>query len=548
MIDPNNTNTIRVGELPSEPFNLNDNIPHEVGTDLKRGTVQQLADFIATVIEVTGGVGFRAVSVTDGQTLPTTTQQEFILVGKGTYFNVAGGDTIELSKELNALVSNGSFWFVGVEIPINVELAGITQEVREGFLNTTPSEDAVFKFIENLDLSTKEDSANKQNSLAVDGTGVKFPTVDAVNTGLSTKISGSGTTNFLPKFGVNGLENSSLKEENTFIKSTKDLLLNSGNYVILGNENTGIFYAIGYEDGLGQFVFRNGRNGQVDLGINNLTQNIFTGTTDNEVDKLQIGGTISASPATLSNQVVVKSQLDLKADLASPSLTGTPTAPTATAGTNTTQIATTAFVGSAVATSLSNVVTLTGNQSISGLKSFNNGVSLSSSLSAIIMPTNNVLSISGIDNAIARVSDKIGIKGDTNKNFIPALLNTSLISASPKTFDFPNQSGTFALKSDLLYTNQTITANKTVTIAEFVNNNELILSVNATSGNITITLPTFTALQGYKVTVKKMDSSANSVTITGVGGVNIDGAATLVISGQYSKATIGSNLSQYIIL
>lgn len=36
--------------------------------------------------------------------------------------------------------------------------------------------------------------------------------------------------------------------------------------------------------------------------------------------------------------------LDDKADLASPALTGTPTAPTATAGTNTTQIATTAFV------------------------------------------------------------------------------------------------------------------------------------------------------------------------------------------------------------
>ena len=37
-----------------------------------------------------------------------------------------------------------------------------------------------------------------------------------------------------------------------------------------------------------------------------------------------------------------------KANLASPALTGTPTAPTATAGTNTTQIATTAFVGTAV--------------------------------------------------------------------------------------------------------------------------------------------------------------------------------------------------------
>ena len=39
--------------------------------------------------------------------------------------------------------------------------------------------------------------------------------------------------------------------------------------------------------------------------------------------------------------------LDDKADLASPALTGTPTAPTATEGTNTTQIATTAFVKAA---------------------------------------------------------------------------------------------------------------------------------------------------------------------------------------------------------
>lgn len=44
----------------------------------------------------------------------------------------------------------------------------------------------------------------------------------------------------------------------------------------------------------------------------------------------------------------IQTQLDAKAPLASPSLTGTPAAPTATAGTNTTQIATTAFVQAAV--------------------------------------------------------------------------------------------------------------------------------------------------------------------------------------------------------
>ncbi|MGB4984168.1 MAG: hypothetical protein WBO70_00115 [Erysipelotrichaceae bacterium] len=52
------------------------------------------------------------------------------------------------------------------------------------------------------DISGKEDIANKQNSLAIDGTGTKYPTVDAVNTGLDLKenilnnpITGVGSQN-----------------------------------------------------------------------------------------------------------------------------------------------------------------------------------------------------------------------------------------------------------------------------------------------------------------------------------------------------------------
>jgi len=44
----------------------------------------------------------------------------------------------------------------------------------------------------------------------------------------------------------------------------------------------------------------------------------------------------------------IQTQLNLKAPLASPTFTGTPTAPTASSGTNTTQLATTAFVTTAV--------------------------------------------------------------------------------------------------------------------------------------------------------------------------------------------------------
>lgn len=63
--------------------------------------------------------------------------------------------------------------------------------------------------------------------------------------------------------------------------------------------------------------------------------------------------TLAVHPAGL------KTQLDLKAPLASPALTGTPTAPTAAAGTNTTQLATTAFVDSAVNTAVGGIVGVT---------------------------------------------------------------------------------------------------------------------------------------------------------------------------------------------
>ena len=77
----------------------------------------------------------------------------------------------------------------------------------------------------------------------------------------------------------------------------------------------------------------------------------------------------------------LQAQIDLKANLASPSLTGTPTAPTATVGTNTTQIATTAFVTSAINTADSGNVKLTGNQTITGVKTFNTSTASTSILS-----------------------------------------------------------------------------------------------------------------------------------------------------------------------
>ena len=68
-----------------------------------------------------------------------------------------------------------------------------------------------------------------------------------------------------------------------------------------------------------------------------------------------------AITGTLASQTDLQSALNLKANLASPTLTGTPAAPTASGGTNTTQIATTAFVQSAVSAAVTGLLELKGN-------------------------------------------------------------------------------------------------------------------------------------------------------------------------------------------
>ena len=65
------------------------------------------------------------------------------------------------------------------------------------------------------------------------------------------------------------------------------------------------------------------------------------------------------------------------APLASPTFTGIPAAPTATAGNNTTQVATTAFVTNAVSTATSGTfVDLTTNQTVAGAKTFSSDITV----------------------------------------------------------------------------------------------------------------------------------------------------------------------------
>lgn len=73
---------------------------------------------------------------------------------------------------------------------------------------------------------------------------------------------------------------------------------------------------------------------------------------------------------------------------------------------------------------------------------------------------------------------------------------------------------------------------------------ENIIYVNAVGGNVVVTPPAAATRDGKYYTIKKIDASANTVTIDPNGAETIDGALTLVITTQYTAVKIhcdGSN-------
>jgi hypothetical protein len=98
------------------------------------------------------------------------------------------------------------------------------------------------------------------------------------------------------------------------------------------------------------------------FGAGDMSKSTYDTDNDGKVDAAETADAVpwsgitgkptSFTPSSHSHSIAqvtgLQTALNAKAALASPALTGSPTAPTATAGTNTTQIATTAFVAAAI--------------------------------------------------------------------------------------------------------------------------------------------------------------------------------------------------------
>jgi lysophospholipase L1-like esterase len=535
-------------------------------------------------------------------------QTNQIVIGAGG--RGAGSNTVTLgnssitSTNLFGAVNAGSF-IKNSATSTNLLLAGGTDITQASLPVSTATQTA---------LNLKEDISNKQNSLAVDGTGVKYPTVDAVNTSTinfnpkTTKIAFLGDSVTAGSGSIGGATSYADILNSFFGFQTYTKLGVSGATAKPINGIAQLSTQVSAIPAGTNFI-------TVLIGVNDWSQNTTLGDVNSVLTKsyASLNQTLSFSEAFRFNLETIKRNfpdakirvilpirhgsqwvrtIDFKfyieaeiqianflnipvinafdasglqkdspyvPDGVHPNDTGyamlSEVVKNGIIDNKTTRFDNsfnTLLIGSAFKFGNSDVFQVTGGSQITGRLTIGELFASSTSGRFIQITPSLAGSSPNIQGFLQGVGvDKFSLQalggnvtvGTESDNAQGRLQVTGNITASPATL--LNQVVT---KAQTLYTNQTITANKTVTIAEFVNNNELVLRVSAAAGNVTVTLPTFTALQGYKVTVRKIDSSANSVTITGVGAINIDGAATLVVSGQYGKATIGADLVQYIIL
>ena len=88
----------------------------------------------------------------------------------------------------------------------------------------------------------------------------------------------------------------------------------------------------------------------------------------------------------------------------------------------------------------------------------------------------------------------------------------------------------------------TITGNTTLTAS-----NDIVL-VNTSGASVLVTLPTSVGLGGKIFDIKKINSQANDVVISGTSSQTIDGSLTQTIATQYNSISLVSNSSDGYIL
>ena len=105
-----------------------------------------------------------------------------------------------------------------------------------------------------------------------------------------------------------------------------------------------------------------------------------------------------------------------------------------------------------------------------------------------------------------------------------------------------DQSDVTDLVADLADKRDKGTVDATLQVTSF------LVKVDATAGATTVNLPAAASSANRIINIKKIDASANTVTVDGNGAETIDGGATAVLTVQWECITIMCDGAQWLIL
>jgi len=154
--------------------------------------------------------------------------------------------------------------------------------------------------------------------------------------------------------------------------------------------------------------------------------------------------------------------------------------------------------------------------------------------------SNVTISTSGLGTMATQNANNVTISGGTIQNValtLDSLDSTPIGNSSPSTAVFTTMS-----TSGLYATIVTKTSAYTLTTTDFT-----VLG-NASTGAFTLTLPTAVNASGQIYTLKKVDSSANAVTISTTSSQTIDGLSSYALSYQYQGLQVQSTNSNWVII
>lgn len=239
----------------------------------------------------------------------------------------------------------------------------------------------------------------------------------------------------------------------------------------------------------------------------------------------------------------IQAQIDTKASLASPALTGSPTAPTAIAGTNTTQVATTEFVGTAVSNlvasapgtldTLNELATALGNDA-SFSTTVTNSIALKAPLADPTFTGTVTIPAGASISGFATLADPTftGTVAGVTKAHV-GLGNVDNTSDANKPVSTATQTALNA-KSNSIVAIYPVTSNYTARLEDA----DTMVEMNVGSAN-TITIPANSSVAipvGTRLHVVQIGSG--QTTITPAGGVTINGTPGLKTRAQYSAVTL----------